>query len=180
MDEIFELYEQYGSADYIGETLTQTEHMIQTAMLAEEYTQSVEIVLAALFHDIGHLLGIKYAKEGKMGPWGVKSHEGLGATYLKEKGFSERMVSLVRNHVNAKRYLTYKNPDYMATLSEASQKTLKYQGGPMSPQEASEFEQDPDFELILKLREWDDSAKKNISIKSLDYYKQLATHVIPT
>lgn len=183
IDEIFELYEKYGKADYIGESLTQTEHMIQTAMLAEEYTQyrkdriSIEIVLAALFHDIGHLLGLKYAKEGKsvtlMGRKGVQGHETLGALYLKERGFSERIVNLVENHVQAKRYLTAKDPTYFEKLSVASKKTLKYQGGPMSTEEATIFEQHPQFELILRLREWDDYAKENIPIRSLEYYKQM-------
>ncbi len=36
VDEVFELYERHGQADYIGEPVSQVEHMVQAAQLAEE------------------------------------------------------------------------------------------------------------------------------------------------
>jgi predicted HD phosphohydrolase len=86
-----------------------------------------EVVLAAFFHDIGHLCA-----EGaeNMGGYGVVSHERLGADYLRRAGFSERMARLVEYHVEAKRYLTF-GAGYYERLSEASRRTLEYQGGVM-------------------------------------------------
>ena len=62
---------------------------------------------------------------------GAKNHEGIGADYLKNLGFPERTCEIVRGHVNAKRYLCWKNPDYFQKLSDASKTTLGFQGGKM-------------------------------------------------
>jgi hypothetical protein len=59
----------------------------------------------------------------------VVSHERLGAEYLRRAGFGERMARLVEYHVEAKRYLTLRKPGYYDRLSEASRRTLGYQGG---------------------------------------------------
>ena len=110
-----------------------------------------EVVLAAFFHDIGHL-----CDEGgaSMGGYGVVSHERLGADYLRRAGFSERLARLVEYHVEAKRYLTLRQPGYFDLLSEASIRTLGYQGGVMSESEADAFEQDPLCQLSLRMRVW--------------------------
>ena len=55
VDEIFSLYEQHGNEDYIGEPVSQLEHMCQSAQLAEAEGYDEEVILAAFFHDIGHL-----------------------------------------------------------------------------------------------------------------------------
>ena len=55
VNEIFALYEKHGDEDYIGEPVSQLEHMSQAAALAEEEGYDDEVVLAAFFHDIGHL-----------------------------------------------------------------------------------------------------------------------------
>ncbi|MEQ1624409.1 MAG: phosphohydrolase, partial [Sediminibacterium sp.] len=52
---IVSLYGKYGNADYIGEPVSQLEHMCQSAQLAEAEGFSEEVILAAFFHDIGHL-----------------------------------------------------------------------------------------------------------------------------
>ncbi len=74
--DVFGLYEQHGTADYIGEPVSQIEHMSQTAQLAMAEGFDDEVVLAAFFHDIGHLCGQGNAN---MGGYGVVSHERLGA-----------------------------------------------------------------------------------------------------
>ena len=155
--DVFGLYEQHGTADYIGEPVSQIEHMAQTAQLAMAEGFDDEVVLAAFFHDIGHLCGQGNAN---MGGYGVVSHERLGADYLRRAGFSERMARLVEYHVQAKRYLTFSQPDYYARLSEASRRTLAYQGGVMTADEARAFEQDPLHAISLRLRHWDELAKQ--------------------
>jgi phosphonate degradation associated HDIG domain protein len=155
--EVFGLYEQFGDNDYIGEPVSQIEHMSQAAQLAMAEDFDDEVVLAAFFHDIGHICG--HGAEN-MGGFGVVSHERLGADYLRRAGFSERMARLVEYHVQAKRYLTLKEPGYYARLSEASRRTLEYQGGVMSAAEAQAFEQDPLCAVSLRMRHWDEQAKE--------------------
>jgi phosphonate degradation associated HDIG domain protein len=172
VNEIFDLYEQHGNDDYIGEPVSQLEHMAQSAALAKKDGYDDEVILAAFFHDIGHLC--EHSSAPNMNGFGVMCHEQLGAAYLKERGFSERVVFLVKGHVAAKRYLTYKFPQYFKKLSEASRQTLVFQGGIMTKEEAELFEKNPDANLMLKMRTWDDMAKQeHLPIKNLQELKQL-------
>ena len=174
--EVFGLYEQHGAADYIGEPVSQIEHMSQAAQLAMAEGFDDEVVLAAFFHDIGHLCG----QGGEnMGGYGVVSHERLGADYLRRAGFSERMAKRVEYHVQAKRYLTFSQPDYCARLSEASRRTLGYQGGVMTAEEARAFEQDPLCEVSLRLRDWDEQAKQmHVPVLDLEVLKFKARRLL--
>lgn len=174
VDEVFALYEKHGDEDYIGEPVSQLEHMSQAAMLAEDEGYDDEVILAAFFHDIGHLCAEDAAAESMDG-FGNADHEKLGADYLRERGFSERLATLVESHVIAKRYLTYKYPEYYNKLSDASKATLEFQGGHMTEQEAAEFEKHPDAELFVKLRYWDDQAKEmNVPVQNIGHLKSLA------
>ena len=174
--EVFGLYERHGTADYIGESVSQIEHMSQAAQLAMAEGFDDEVVLAAFFHDIGHL-----CDEGgaSMGGYGVVSHERLGADYLRRAGFSERLARLVEYHVEAKRYLTFSQPDYYERLSEASRRTLVYQGGVMSAEEARAFEQDPLCAGSLRRRHWDEEAKvMQVPVLDLEVLKAKARRVL--
>ncbi len=154
--QVLALYESAGHRDYIGEAVSQLEHAAQTADCALGEGLGDDVVAAAFLHDVGHLC----ASEAKrMGTWGTAGHESLGAEYLRALGFGERVAQLVEGHVAAKRYLTFKQPDYHQRLSEASKATLRYQGGPMTEAEAREFERHPLFSRILELRTWDEAAK---------------------
>jgi len=174
VDEIFSLYENYGAADYIGEPVSQIEHMCQAAQLAEAEGYDDEVILASFFHDIGHLCEHIYETK-QMDGYGVMDHESLGSQYLREKGFSEKIARLVESHVPAKRYLTFKYPEYYNKLSEASKATLDKQGGRMDDAEARQFEADNLYLLFIKIREWDDKAKiEKVPLPSLEIYKQMA------
>jgi phosphonate degradation associated HDIG domain protein len=174
VDEIFFLYENHGNADYIGEPVSQLEHMCQAAQLAEEEGHDDEVVLAAFFHDIGHLCEFIMPVELMEGV-GVLDHESIGQEYLVNRGFSERIAKLVRSHVEAKRFLTFRYPDYFEKLSDASKTTLQHQGGRMNADEAKAFETDPMFDLYIKMRTWDDLAKiTNKTLPDLNRYKQMA------
>lgn len=179
VNEVFGLYAKHGDEDYIGEPVSQLEHMSQAAALAEEEGYDDEVVLAAFFHDIGHLCAASDIT-GSMDGFGNVDHERLGADYLIERGFSERIASLVESHVVAKRYLTFRYPTYYEQLSPASKATLEFQGGRMSAEEAEAFELLPDAELIVRLRYWDDKAKEmDIPVNNIDYLKKLAiAHLI--
>ena len=173
IEEIFDLYKHHGHLDYIGEPVSQLEHMAQSAELAKKDGYDEEVILAAFFHDIGHLCaGIN---QPDMNGFGAMNHEELGAKFLEERGFSDRLVFLVKGHVAAKRYLTYKFPEYLNKLSEASKATLSFQGGIMSKQEAEKFEVNPDANVMLKMRTWDDNAKvTDMEVTNFDEIKDLA------
>ncbi len=178
VDEVFQLYERYGDADYIGEPVSQLEHMSQSAEFALREGFDDEVVLAAFFHDIGHICVLNNA-HNSMGGFGVKSHEKIGADFLRTCGFPERVAQLVENHVQAKRYLTFRYPNYYEHLSEASKRTLEFQGGVMTSAEATKFENDPLFELSILMRKWDELAKEtNIPIMDVAELKKKAISVL--
>ena len=176
VDEILSLYEKFGNEDYIGEPVSQIEHMCQCAQLAEASGADEELILAAFFHDIGHLCEFAFPEKKlqHMDGVGIVDHEKLGATYLLSKGFSEKIANLVQSHVQAKRYLTFKYPEYLEKLSKASVKTLAFQGGVMTKEEAEAFESDPLHKLYIQLRRWDEEAKEVAKpLPPLDHYKTM-------
>lgn len=173
VEEIMELYEKFGSNEYAGEKISQLEHMLQAAQLAKDGGYDDEIVLAAFLHDIGHICAANYITEDMNG-FGVMNHEKIGANFLRKRGFSERVARLVENHVSAKRYLTFKFPEYYEGLSEASKKTLEFQGGRMNYDEAMLFEQDELFNEFIEMRRWDELAKEeNLPLQPIDNFKDL-------
>lgn len=178
VDEIFALYTKYGDEDYIGEPVSQLEHMSQAAQLAIDSGADDEVILAAFFHDIGHIC-VQKNESNDMAGFGIVKHEKVGADFLREKGFPERVAALVESHVVAKRYLTFKYPEYYASLSEASKKTLELQGGKMTEAEANAFENNPLFHLMILLRKWDEQAKAtNTPIIDLSILKEKAKAVL--
>ena len=155
---------------YIGEKVTITEHMIQTAMLAEKTNCSSSLICSSLLHDFGHFILenpddlINKKKDGK--------HEDIGYEFLK-KYFVKDVVKPIKYHVKAKRYLV-RDEKYHRLLSEASKVSLKLQGGIMNDEEAKEFEGNEFFESSIKLRKFDEEAKKaGLKIKSVNEYKNL-------
>ncbi len=149
-----------------------TEHMIQTAMLAEKNNSSSSLICASLLHDYGHFILenpddlVKKEKDGE--------HEELGYKFLK-KYFINDVVEPIKYHVKAKKYLA-RDKKYYDCLSEASKKSLKFQGGIMTDEEAKEFESVKFFENSIKLMKFDEVAKKEgLKIKSINEYKNLLT-----
>jgi len=141
---------------YAGEPITQLEHALQAAHLAETQHAPPALVAAALLHDVGHLMhghGEDCMDEGI-----DDRHEALAAQWLDE-WFGPEVVEPIRLHVSAKRYLCAKDEAFRAQLSEASQQSLQLQGGPMAPEEVAAFERNPHFRDALRLRGWDESAK---------------------
>ena len=155
---------------YIGEKVTMSEHMIQTAMIAEKKKSSKNLICACLLHDYGHFILdnpddlVRKNQDGK--------HENIGHEYLK-KFFKEDVVTPIKYHVIAKRYLARKK-NYFNALSEASKISLKLQGGLLSKKQSKEFEKKKFFKESIKLRKYDESAKKTgIKMKSISDYKNL-------
>jgi len=170
IDEVFALLETSADAPYIGEPVSQLEHALQCAALAQQAGARNELVVAALLHDVGHLCVDKDAP--RMAGLGVLEHERLGGEYLRARGFTDEVCRLIAGHVAAKRYLVRTRAAYAANLSEASRGTLAYQGGPMSDDEAAAFERDALHRDMLRLRAWDEQAKQpGLQVPTLDTYK---------
>ncbi len=160
------------SSLYIGEKVTMTEHMIQTAMFAEANNSSSNLVCSCLLHDYGHFILedpetlVKAQTDGK--------HELVGYKFLK-KYFIKDVIEPIKYHVEAKKYLA-RDKKYYNLFSEASKISLKLQGGPMDNEEAKDFEFNEFFEKSIKLRKFDEIAKKtNFKIKSINEYENLLT-----
>ena len=153
---VAEAFESEGARAYLGEPLTLAEHMLQAATLAEERGMDDEIVVAALLHDIGHL--VTERGTGGMEDTEDRYHEELGAKVL--QGYLPPVVvDCVRHHVAAKRYLCARKPAYLRGLSRASLHSLNLQGGAMTEEEAAAFERIADIEKMLQVRRVDDAGK---------------------
>ncbi len=157
-----------GDAQYGTEAVSQLEHALQCATLAETNNSSPELITASLLHDFGHLvhnLGEDAAEKGI-----DDRHEYRALGYLKTI-FSDAVTEPIRMHVNAKRYLCAVNTDYWDSLSPASKTSLELQGGIFSPAEAKEFISQPYSSDAVKLRIWDDLAKmKGLRTSNLEYF----------
>tara|TARA_B100000579_G_scaffold336361_1_gene287211 strand:- start:504 stop:1079 length:576 start_codon:yes stop_codon:yes gene_type:complete len=141
---------QYGNED-----VTQLEHALQCAELAEQHHLPNPTIAAALMHDIGHLL---YEDEDPIHKGKDGYHENLGADYL-SKYFHEDVTIPIRAHVDSKRYLSSTEEGYYENLSEASKLSLKVQGGPFTKEEADQFIKKPFMKEAVEMRRFDDMAK---------------------
>jgi [1-hydroxy-2-(trimethylamino)ethyl]phosphonate dioxygenase len=154
--DILTLYESRGTQAYFGERVSMAEHGLQAAHFARVEGAAEALVVAALLHDIGHLLEDVPAD---IEAWTLDArHEDTGARWLAQR-FAAAVHGPVRLHVAAKRYLCATDADYLARLSAASVHTLKLQGGPMSASELAYFETQPFWREALRLRRWDDQGK---------------------
>jgi len=169
-DEILTLLKR-GNADlYSGERISQLEHALQCAHFAQQAGAEDALVVATLVHDLGHILaGGEYAA-GR----GIDDrHEQSGADYL-ARHFGPAVSEPVRLHVAAKRYLCATDPGYFDRLSEASVRSLALQGGPMTAQEAQEFEANPFAADAVRLRQWDEQGKiVGLKTPDLEHYRPM-------
>ena len=145
-----------GNVQYGREAVSQLEHALQCASLAETSNSSPELITASLLHDFGHLVHNLGEDAAERGIDDRHEHQALG--YL-NKIFPLAVTEPIRMHVDAKRYLCAVNQDYWASLSRASKMSLELQGGIFSQDEAMEFISQPYAQDAVKLRIWDDLAK---------------------
>lgn len=159
VDRLSGLFANQGGELYGGEAVTQLEHALQAAQLAEEQGSPAHEIVSALLHDIGHLihdLGEDCAERGI-----DDTHERSGADWLEaEAGFHDAVTQPVRLHVPAKRFLCAVDAEYHANLSDASQLSLSLQGGPFTDDQVAAFRETPYSESAVRLRTWDDKAKQ--------------------
>lgn len=155
-DEVLAIYGARGAGAYFGERVSMSEHGLQAAWFASVEGAPTPLIIAALLHDVGHLLE---AVPDDLADWTSDArHEEVGARWLARR-FGPGISEPVRLHVPAKRYLCATDPDYLLRLSSASVHTLKLQGGPMSGEETRAFEREPHYREAVRVRRWDDQGK---------------------
>jgi len=155
-DEILAIFARRGAGAYFGENVSMTEHALQAAYFAQAAAAPPNLIVAALLHDIGHLLE---DVPDDIADWTVDAHhERVGSRWL-AKRFPPEVAEPVRLHVPAKRYLLATDAGYFAKLSPASVVTLKLQGGPMEAHEMTNFETERFHKEAVRVRQWDDLGK---------------------
>jgi phosphonate degradation associated HDIG domain protein len=150
------LFDRLGGRMYSGEPVTQLEHALQSAALAQQEGAAEPLVVAALLHDIGHLVNDRGETPTARGVDDL--HQFHGARFLR-KLFGPAVTEPIRLHVEAKRYLCATRSGYYEALSEDSRRSLVLQGGVFTAEQAQAFAGKPYAEDAARLRIWDDQAK---------------------
>ena len=168
-DEILAVFEKRGAGAYFGERVSMTEHALQAAYLAQAAAAPSPLVVAALLHDVGHLI---VPVPDDLADWIEDArHEEIGSAWLAGR-FPPEVFEPVRLHVPAKRYLCATDAHYFSKLSPASVVTLKLQGGPMSAAEVARFQTTRYYEDAVKVRQWDDQGKiAGLVTPNLEHYR---------
>ena len=175
-DAIIDLYSRRGGSNY-DEVVTQTSHSLQCGQLAADAGSTGAAIAAAFLHDIGHLLVGEQDDRDDFLDRDLR-HEEVGARFL-ANWFGPDVTEPIRLHVPAKRYLCAVEPSYHDGLSEASVRSLVLQGGPMSSEEAAEFERRDGYDIAVELRRWDDGAKiDGASTASLGSFRDVVESVV--
>ena len=156
LDDIEALFTRRGHEQYTGEPVTQLEHALQCALLAEQEGADDELVTAALLHDLGHLLHDLGASPTLQGVDDL--HQYRAIPFLRGL-FRDEVVGAIRGHVDAKRYLCAVDASYFAGLSDDSKRSLVLQGGAFDAAQADAFIARPGASRAVRLRIWDDRAK---------------------
>jgi phosphonate degradation associated HDIG domain protein len=176
MGEIDAIFRKRGRDAYFGEGVSVTEHSLQAAHFAHAAAAPPALIVAALLHDVGHLID---HIPRDIADWTRDAqHERLGCLWLSRR-FPPEVFEPVRLHVPAKRYLLATDPAYFAKLSPASVVTLKLQGGPMNAEEVAAFETEAYHEDAVRLRHWDDEGKiAGLQTRELGDYRALIEHCV--
>jgi phosphonate degradation associated HDIG domain protein len=156
MEDIVGLFAAKGARIYTGEPVTQLEHALQTATLAQNAGADAALITAALLHDLGHMLNDQGGTPTERGIDDV--HQYAALPFLRPL-FGDDVLEPIRLHVDAKRYLCAKRPGYYAALSADSKRSLALQGGIYSPAGADAFVARAGATRAVELRLWDDAAK---------------------
>lgn len=166
INEIFNLYEKYGDISYGNEDISLKNHMIQTAMAAEENKEDFDFIIACFLHHIGYLLknstDIDNCDETFLNK--------LGVNYLHSKGFSNKITAMIEKCLTAKIYLVSR---FTSMFTEDIVKNYKL----MTQNEITDFENFLYFEEAIRMRIYSEMAKVEDSLnKPISYYKNLLTY----
>lgn len=173
VQEVIELYSTRGQKQYGREAVSQLEHGLQCAQLAEEQSEPTALIVAALLHDFGHLVAT--AKDNLAQPVQVRDdlHQFAALPFLRGL-FDNAVLEPIRLHVDAKRFLCSHDPSYWESLSPASKRSLELQGGIFSVSQAAAFIAQPYAGDAVRLRRYDDLAKvSQLETRTLAHYESM-------
>lgn len=175
LQDIERLFLERGHRAYDGEPVTQLQHALQTAALAEEAGATPQLITACLLHDLGHLIA---DRPGTPTLRGIDDkHQYFVQPFLRGL-FDNRVLDPIRLHVEAKRYLCYLDPGYAAGLSPDSRRSLALQGGSFDASQAVEFASLRGAPDAIRLRRWDDQAKcPDMQTEPLAYFLEIAESI---
>lgn len=171
IDDLLALYRSDKATARYDEIVTEREHALQAAALAEAAGASEATIGAALLHDVGRLVidddgGGRFVAADR-------AHDRVGEHYL-SRWFGPEVTAPVGMHVEAKRYLCATESAYVDALSPVSVRSLAVQGGAMTTDEVAAFRARPGWEAAVALRRWDDQAKsEEPAVKRVDDYADL-------
>jgi phosphonate degradation associated HDIG domain protein len=172
LEDIAQLFSVHGARMYTGEPVTQLQHALQTAWLAEQNGAGDELVTACLLHDIGHMLNDRGETPTLRGL--DDTHQYFALPFLRGV-FPDRVLEAIKLHVDAKRYLCQVDADYWTALSSDSKRSLQLQGGIYSKTECLAFIARPNAPDAIALRRWDDQAKQvDLPTPALAHFLQTA------
>lgn len=174
---LFETLAIHGGSPYGPEPVTQLEHALQCAALAEQDGASAAMILAALLHDIGHLIQ-GYERTPSRRDVDDR-HEVKGAAIL-GRWFGPEITEPIRLHVPAKRYLCAIDPGYYDGLSTGSRRSMELQGAAFDGDDARRFFDMPHAGDAVTLRRWDDLAKvPDLNVPRLEHYRRYMDRMLP-
>ena len=168
--EIVQLLNSRATTWYGQESVSQLEHALQCADLAEKADETPETVVAALLHDLGHMLSPHRSGEvtgealstdevpADTMPTKDDLHQFVALPFLRSL-FPDAVLEPIKLHVDAKRYLCAVDAGYWADLSPASKHSLELQGGTFDAKQVEAFEALPYYAEAVRLRRYDDLAK---------------------
>ncbi len=175
LDEIFQAFADRGDEAY-GEDVSQLDHALQCAWLAQEEGAGEPLIAAALLHDYGHLFEVRGDAAERDGE--DARHEVYGARAL-GRWFGPEVTGPVALHVAAKRYLCSAEPGYEGALSPASILSLALQGGRFTTAQCRRFERGRFAADAIRLRRWDDHGKvPGRAAPDLDSYRSLLDRLL--
>jgi predicted HD phosphohydrolase len=154
---------------------------LQSAQLAQHDGSPDELIVAALLHDLGHLIN----DQGETPTLRRidDRHEYVALPFLRNL-FGPEVLQPIRLHVDAKRYLCARGngrvngAGYWAELSDDSKRSLELQGGIFSESEADAFIAQPFAADAVRVRIWDDLAKAADAVTPpLAEYMDMASRV---
>ncbi|WP_436796062.1 HD domain-containing protein [Actinospongicola halichondriae] len=185
VDELLALYRSPPAAAPYDERVTECDHALQCADRAIEAGAPDMLVVAALFHDIGHLVPGGAALETTPAATGAVNlpevddrHERAGSRLLR-RWFTADVTAPVALHVEAKRYLCGVDEGYASSLSSSSVHTLALQGGAMTGDEVAAFRRRRGWADAVELRRWDDAAKvAGAATRTLDDHRDRIAAVL--
>src|SRR5262249_8741963 len=176
VDDLFAWLSSSGVVHY-DEQVTQLQHALQTAQIARQEHAMEQNIVAALLHDIGHLLVHEHQDIDDFLGRDLQ-HEEVGARWL-ASFFPPEVVEPIRLHVLAKRWLCTIDANYWHDLSNASKCSFLAQGGKMCDAEMTAFQAQASWGQAVALRKRDDQGKQPWKyVPGLDSYRTVVLHML--